>query len=178
MDLNTTSSISQGGVVTYLCPIAQGDADIDREGNSIKVQTFELRGAVFRNVAASATTNETVRIMVVRDLQNQGAIITGGDVLETVSTSLAPYQFIDFINGSDQNKRFSIVYDEIVCLDNAHQVRILDFRSNHDCHVFFRGQTNSVSSAGNGAYFLVVFCNTSTNTPTLDVATRIRYTDN
>jgi len=176
-DVNGNSA-TQAGAVLSLSLIGQGDDVSQRDGDSIKVQSFEMNGAVFRNVAAGATVNETVRIVVVRDLQNAGAAPTAADILETVGTSRAPYAFTDYLNGSDTNKRFTFIYDEVFTLDNAHQVRSFRFRTDHDCHVYFRGTTTGAASQGNGSYYAVLLANTAATLPSVDMVTRIRFTDN
>jgi len=172
--INSTSSTT--GVVTYLNGIGQGDGISDRDGDSIRILKFQLAGCVFRNNASTA--NETVRVLVVRDLQNQGAIIAGTDVLETMGTSVAPYQFIDMLNGHFYNNRFTIVYDELFAINANDQNAPFRFETSHPCHIAYRGTTNTVASAGAGAYFLVAISNTSSNTPYVDFSSRIIYTDN
>ncbi len=113
-----------------------------------------------------------------RDLQNQGAAPTGADILETLGGSSPSIQFIDFINGSDLNKRFTVVYDEMVNLDLYHPSHTFEFKTTHDCHVFYRGTGSTVASAGNGSYFMLVVSDHSTNPSTLQMNTRIRFTDN
>lgn len=176
VDTNTNSTTSVTGVVTYLNGISQGDGISDRDGDSIRVLKFQLAGCVFRNTAATA--NETVRVLVVRDLQNQGAIILGTDVLETLGTSLAPYQFADMLNGHFYNNRFTIVYDELFAINANDSTAPFRFETSHPCHIAFRGTSNAVASAGAGAYFLIAISNTGSNTPFVDFSSRIIYTDN
>lgn len=176
VDTNTNSTTSVNGVVTYLNGISQGDGISDRDGDSIRVLKFQLAGCVFRNNAATA--NETVRVLVVRDLQNQGAIVVGTDVLETLGTSLAPYQFVDMLNGHFYNNRFTIVYDELFAINANDSTAPFKFETSHPCHIAFRGTTNAVASAGAGAYFLIAISNTGSNTPFVDFSSRIIYTDN
>jgi len=176
VDTNTNSTTSVTGVVTYLNGIAQGDGISDRDGDSIRVLKFQIAGCVFRNHSSSA--NETVRVLVVRDLQNQGAIIVGTDVLETLGTSTAPYQFVDMLNGQFYNNRFTIVYDELFAINANDQNAPFRFETSHPCHIAFRGTTGTVASAGAGAYFLVAISNTGSDTPFVDFSSRIIYTDN
>lgn len=172
--VNTTFNSS--GNVTYLSGISQGDDTINREGNSIKMQAIRLRYNLIHNSANSAGC--TFRVMIVRDLQNQGATITMNDVLESVGSATAPLAFTDFVNGPLQNKRFSIVYDQFGTLDIYNPTYSDSFVSTHDCHVYFRGGGATVASAGNGAYFLLVMSSETTNLPTVIANTRHEFTDN
>ncbi len=176
IESNTQSATTQNGTITYLCGIGQGDDFNGRDGDSVRVVKFQLNGCVFRS--ASSTANEAVRIMVVRDLQNAGSAPSGGDILETLGTALAPYQHLDGLNGPDYNNRFTVVYDELFTINASDQNRLFRFESDHACHIKFRGTTNGTSSAGSGSYWLLAVSNSSVNTPTVDFVSRITYTDN
>lgn len=178
VDVGVSLTAAQAGTVGYLSAIPQGDNVSEREGNSIKIQSFEFKGFIVRNGNQSASEVEAFRVIVVRDLQNQGAAPTGADILETVGSIYAPIQHVDFINGSDLNKRFTVVYDELITLDLYHPSHWIDFKTNHDCHVFYRGIGSTVTSAGNGSYFMLVVSDRSTNPSALYMNTRLRYTDN
>jgi hypothetical protein len=176
LDTFAQASMSQSGTVNSLSSVAQGDDYNLRTGDSIRVVKFEIVGSVFRAVASTA--NDTVRILVVRDLQNAGAYPAASAILESVGTATAPYSAYNALNGVNFNNRFTIVYDELVCLDASHQVRNVSYSTTHPCHVKYRGTANTIGSAGQGAYLLVLVTNASVNTPTFDFYSRITYTDN
>jgi hypothetical protein len=178
IDFNSSGNINQSGFAAALSLTAQGDNVTEREGDSIKIQSFELCASVSRGAAAPATQYDAVRVMVVRDLQNTGSVPLVSDILETVGTVTAPYQPVDFLNGSDLNKRFTIVYDELLVLDPSNPIKMVTFKTMHDCHTFYRGTTNAIGSAGNGTYFLVCVSNAAATVPSIDYSTRIRFTDN
>lgn len=177
IDTNASSTANQSGSVTYLVPIGQGDNISEREGDSIKVQRCSIMGTVSRGAAATSLY-DTIRVLIIRDLQNAGVTPLASDVLETVGTAFAPYQSVDFISGSDLNKRFTIVYDELFVVDTDDPAVPFSFTSNHDCHTFFRGTTNTVASAGNGAYFLVAVSDATANVPSVNFSFRLLFTDN
>lgn len=171
------STYDRTGTVVYVSGTAQGDGTTDREGNSIKIQHFRLRLFIKHNAATTGGTCH--RIMVVRDLQNQGATIVANDVLEDVSGSGAPLSHRDFTNGPLQNKRFAVVYDKTFVTDPYNLIKHDVFETAHDCHVYYRGTTNAVASAGNGSYFLIaVSSDTGANLPTVFYETRHEFTDN
>lgn len=176
VDVNLTTNTSQSGGSNYLCPVAQGNGIVDRDGDSIKVQSFDIIGTLYRNTAS--TVNESYRVMIIRDLMNQGADPTGTDVVETAGTQYAPLQHNDMLNGPDYNSRFTILYDELFSLDTYHPTHTFRFHSNHDCHIAFRGTGATVASAGTGAYFLLTFTSVATNSANCDFSSRIRFTDN
>lgn len=176
-ELSGNPTYDRNGTVVYLSGLDQGDSTITREGSSVKVQTFRLRYFISHNAAVTGPVNH--RVMVVRDLQNQGATITANDVLETVGTSGAPNAFIDFVNGPLQNKRFGVVYDRNWVTDPYHLGRVENASTSHDVHIYFRGTDSTVASAGNGSYFLIaVSSDTGAALPTLIYNTRLEFTDN
>lgn len=163
------------GTVTYLSGLSQGDNIIEREGNSIKMQKFQLQFQVEHTGGSPVPC----RIIVVRDLQNQGATFTTGTVLETAGSTVAPYSFMNFVNSVQQNKRFTVVYDNLITVSTYEPSQIDSFTTTHDCHVYYRGTDATVSSAGNGSYFLITLSgNVTTNLPIIEYNTRFEFTDN
>lgn len=173
---DSSATYDRSGYVSYLSGLDQGDSTITREGNSVKIQHFRLRLFLKHNAAQTGGTLH--RILVVRDLQNQGTTITADDVLNSIGTSIAPLAFRDFINGPLQNKRFAVVYDQEFVTDPYHLIRSDTFTTAHDCHVYYRGTDNTVSSAGNGSYFLIAVSSDATNLPSLNFNARFEFTDN
>lgn len=176
LDNSGNPTFDRNGTVAYVSGIQQGDGVTDREGNSVKVQSFALQFLITWNPASTSAVG--CRILLVRDLQNQGATIAASDVLETVGSSTAPVTYIDYTNGPFSNKRFSIVYDKLLTVDQYNPITHDMFKSNHDCHVAYRGTTSAVASAGNGSYFLVAVSSDATNLPSIIYSTRMVYTDN
>lgn len=167
----------RNGSVTYLSGLDQGDTTTTREGSSVKVQAFRLRYIAVHNGAITGPTNH--RILIVRDMQNQGATFAASDVLETVGTSNAPNAFMDFTNGPLQNKRFAVVYDRQFMTDPNKLGVTESAVTSHDVHIYFRGTDSTVASAGSGSYFLIaVSGDTGANLPSLIFNTRFEYTDN
>lgn len=176
-EASASSTYDRSGTVAYLSGLDQGDSTITREGNSIKMQTFRLRYFIKHN--ANQTSATCHRILIVRDMQNQGATITANDVMESVGVSGAPLAFRDFTNGPLQNKRFAIVYDH-QCITHPYKLGVDDaFVTNHDCHIYYRGTDSAVTSAGNGSYFLIALSSdTGADLPTLNYNARMEFTDN
>ncbi len=172
----TAQTYDSSGYVDYLSGTDQGDSTITREGNSIKIQHVRLRLFIKHNSAV--TEGITSRVLIVRDLQNAGATITANDVLENVGNARAPLAFRDFVNGPLQNKRFAIVYDQVFTTDPYHPIEKDVFETAHDCHVYYRGTSSSVASAGNGSYFLIAVSDIAANLPNITYNVRFEFTDN
>lgn len=173
VDLTGNPNFDYTGTAVYLSGLSQGDTVSTREGNSIKIQKIKFN---YNLVWSTGLTQ--ARVLIVRDLQNQGATITCNDVLESTGNVYAPLSMIDYINGPLQNKRFSIVYDNMTTLDQYHPVKSFQFESSHDCHVYFRDTGSTVASAGNGSYFLLIISNVLASTPNINFYWRMEFTDN
>lgn len=154
----------------------QGNDINHRDGDSIRIQTFSVKGCIFRD--PDSLINEAVRFIIVRDLQCNGNPPTGAEILATVGTTLAPYQPYNGINGQDYNKRFSIVYDMLTTIEANKQTHAFEFNVEHPCHVIYRGTDDSTASAGAGSYFVAVFTSATSDTCVVDFVTRIVFTDN
>lgn len=175
IDTYNSISATRTGVVVYMNPMAQGDNITDRTGDSIKVQSVYAEATTYFNPAA--TNPQTVRFMVIRDLNNLGVLPSGSDVLANAGSAYAVTAPVNFINGKELNKRFSILHDEFVTLDQYNQTGTFSFKSNSDKHTYFRGTSAATTDAGNGAYFYLIFTDVASTTPTAYVSTRIVFTD-
>lgn len=175
-DRSGNGAPTQAGLVTYLCNMAQGDDITLRDGDSIKLQRFFYDCHITRNVASTA--NELVRVLIVRDLQNPGATITGADVVAQASTVFAPICQVNVLNGPAYNKRFSVLMDEVVELQANDTNKCIRFKSTHDCHIYYRGNSTAVTDAGNGSIFALWFTDATSNFPNVDFISRMEFTDN
>lgn len=167
---------TQAGTVSYLCNMAQGDDVSQRDGDSIKLQRFFLDLHISRN--ALSTANELVRVLVVRDLQNDGTAVTGADVIAQASSVHAPICQVNVLNGPAYNKRFSVMFDEVVALQANDTNHVLKLKSVHDCHVYYRGSTANQADAGNGSIYLLLLTDATATLPSVDFISRMEFTDN
>jgi hypothetical protein len=173
LDITQTTATTRAGGVNYLTPLAQGTDDVNRIGNSVKMQSFELKGAVYVNGA-----NAVVRILVVRDLQNRGADPSGADILAGVSSAVAPFSPVNFNNGPQLLARFSILWDSLLTVDMLQQPIVpFEVRFQHDGHVKFNGLTAASADAGAGAMYFVAFTDLAANQPNIPWQARLLFTD-
>lgn len=73
------------GTINNLCDPAQGDTDITRDGDSIKVQKLHAEGVVY----GDGTNNSTLRVIIFWDTQNKVSAVT--DLLEVTGSAVAPF---------------------------------------------------------------------------------------
>ncbi len=175
-DRQNSLTCTQAGNVQLLTNIGQGDDINQRDGDSIKLQSIKIRGYI--RLDAAATLSSAVRVLLVRDLQNPGATITGADLIQQASSVYAPVSHYNFINGVNLQNRFTVIYDEVQTVDPSNPLVVFDYESKHDCHVFFRGTGTAFTDCAAGAVFLVVFSDATVNLPIATFTTRVLFTDN
>lgn len=165
------------GLPVYINALAQGDDVTMREGDSIKVQTIEMSGFVQWNTGVN---HNLARIMVFRDMANEGVLPAASDVLANAgggSAVVCPYNFINY---KEVNKRFSILYDELISVDAGTVAAPFRFQLPLNKHIYFRGASAVVTDAGFGSLFVLALSNQAAagTAPTVNFATRVVFTDN
>jgi hypothetical protein len=163
---------SQSGGIAALHLLAQGVTENTRVGNSIKVHRFSFKAVLA--MSSSTTQASTYRILIVRDMENNGVTPTGADVLESVGSSDAPKSHPNF----DNKKRFSLLFDELMQLNAAsNATAIINVEIPLEKHIEYRGTTAASGSNAEGSMFCLIFTNEATNVGSFSVASRLEYTD-
>ena len=175
-DINANgSATSQAGSVLQLSQIPQGTDNGQRVGNSLKCQHFRLCAHVLINGSA---TRSAVRVMVVRDLENTGSAPAGSDVLVSAGGSncvTSNYLYTTHGIGTLPG-RFTILFDEAVTLSiTGNQNALMKVDIPMSQHIRYSG--SSGSNTKEGSLWLLLFCNESTNTATVDWNANLTYTD-
>jgi len=125
----------------------------------------------FRIENNSAVTNTQIRVLMFRDLDGYGTLPTIANVLQTVDI-LSPLNFL-------KKERFSVLYDEIVTLDQGgDSSAVADVHIPHEGHVKYLGTTAAEASDGKGSvYFLILSNQASGNSPFFAHHERVYFTD-
>ena len=144
----------------------------ERVGNSIKLQSIDVRYRIFMNTSSG---NSVVRVIIFRDLDGYGTAPAISDVLQDgVGTSTAPLSEHDFLN----RKRFSILYDYINTLSpQGERGYCAHVHIPHEGHVLYLGSASSATSNGKGSVYMLVISDESTNTPSVAFQSRLVFTD-
>jgi hypothetical protein len=158
------------GNVTPMSLIAQGLDYNNRVGDSLKMQSLQLRYRVFRG--GSATTS-VVRIMLIRDLDCQGATPTTAQILSAVGTSQAPTSPLNWLN----RKRFAVLYDNLTTVTSTDIGFTDSISMAHEGHILFLGTTAAAASQGKGSLFVLAISDEATNYPSIAWQSRIIFTD-
>lgn len=174
-DVSTSSTVSTTPVLSFLTGIAQGDSNITRDGNSVKI--MGLWGDVRISMNASATQTST-RTLIVCDTRNQGATPTASDIFDTSNTSGQ-----GLVNIDTEPNRFVILFDRYDTQVLASETRLIHFRFDvtdavRNMHLLWSGTGATVTSAKGPVIYLVQMSSEATNTPTYHLDTRLLFVDN
>lgn len=99
--------------LTLCCPV-QGTGISDRVGRKIHVTKLKLRGTVGYSVAGSLSSVSSmpeVRILIVQDLQTNGAQLNGEDVMASSATAAVANQILTYQNLANFG-RFKVLKDK------------------------------------------------------------------
>ncbi len=171
-DTSTSSTPDQTPVVTYLSGIAQGDTQLTRDGNSLK-----LKGGLVKTVYvihASATASR-IRHLIVLDKMNQGSNPSASDVYDTAASG------IGMLNLDSAPNRFVVLHDQYVRLDTGSNrvfYESVPLDAIMDVHLNYSGTGATVASAYGPAIFSIWQSSEPTNVPSVVQTTRLFFVDN
>jgi len=163
-----SGAITNTGSVTNLTATAQGDDVANRNGNSILGKTMYIRFHWYRDVVNTAATN-TVRMIVVKDMENTGSAITVTDLLAT-NTVDAPLNV-------DHTARYQIMKDKVytLSLNGSEGVASHWFIRVND-HVKYTGSANT--DIYKNQIYLVLLTSETANAPVCNLTSRFGFYDN
>lgn len=171
LDTPASGNCTQAGTVVSVNLIAQGMDLNNRVGDSVKIQDMKL----FFTLAVGAA-NSNVRVVLFRDLENQGTLPLGSDIFSDAGGAGAAVSQYNFVN--TQAPRFSILYDELYSLNILQEVSATGvYQASHRGHIRFRGTTGATASLAEGSLFLVFFTDVAATLPTYRFNFRLEYTD-
>ncbi len=168
----TSTSVDFNGSIVGLSRIAQGSNYTERVGDSIKLQHMICRYRIFLN---ASDTQSIVRVIVFKDLFQQGTPPTVTDVLETgpggVSTPLSSINFL-------KKDRFPIIHDELYSLDTAGGTTAVGMIDKPlQSHVKYIGTTAAAASDAQGSVYVLLVSDENTNLPTVNFYSNLYFTD-
>jgi hypothetical protein len=170
--VTNAANINTTGGTYCISQLAQGLTSTTRVGDSLRIQTLQMRGRVVANGSATSTC---FRILMFRDLDGYGTLPTIADVLEynaVVDSPRSPYKYRNL-------QRFSILFDELVEIQSTTGTSSVPFmfETNHQGHVLYLGTTAAAASNGKGSVYVGFVSDETTNTPTVSFTTRMTFTD-
>lgn len=170
-DVSFTSAVSSTPAVSYLSGIAQGDSNLTRDGNSVK-----LLGGRFTQVLTidpSASTSY-IRTMIVADTRGAGAAPSAADIFDSATVVGLP-------NLDTAPNRFMILYDTFDTLSingSRSVVHDFDLAKVANLHLMFNGTAATVGSSSGLTLWLISMSNEATNTVGRRSECRLFFVDN
>ena len=122
--------------LTHLTGVAQGDDYTNRSGRKIRAKSLQIKGSLTMSAAA---TNTHFRMILFKDLQNQGTVPSAANILPD----------IDDLRPSDPIflKRFRIMWDRTIMLnervDGNAPVKAFKYFKNIDIPVTYSGTSGT-----------------------------------
>jgi len=166
-DVILNITFSNSGALTVLSETAQGLTSTTRVGDSIRLQSFEFRGTA---KAVSSSAPDTIRFIILRDLDGYGTAPGVTDVLEAAN-AWSPYKF-------NKLQRFQILFDELATVDLVTKESVLVvYKSAINSHIKYLGTTAAAASDGKGTIYLLTISNNASNQPVFTGVSRMTYTD-
>lgn len=177
MNAPTTWNITPNNVasVQALSLIAQGDDFNNRTADVITMKQLECNFNVFNT---SATVPDTIRIVILRDIQCDGADPAGTDLFEHATDPLSVYNHVHQLN---HPHRFDILYDKLIRLNRVgsgemslswkHKINMKGKKAK------YIGTTNGAASLGLGSPFAVVISSNAVAVSEFNLDYSLTYCD-
>jgi len=160
--------------VSFISGIAQGDTQSNRNGDSVKLSSVNVRGLI--TVGSSATTRN-VRIMLINEKVSDGNVPTLSDILDN---STLPNVYARY-NPDTAGSRFKVLYDKrFIVTPTTNAVKFNVYRKLKH-HLKFTGTSANQTDASTGHLYILVVSDDNavdTNTPEVEWNSCIRYIDN
>lgn len=172
IDVTASPTVNSSGSFSYLSAIAQGDDVSSRNGNSVKASSLLLRWTLQWNTASANPVR--VRIIVLRDKENQGGTPTTTDLLQGAGSTLAPMEMTN-----QSGARWMIYSDKTYNLsDQVPSLAPKMYVKFKNVHFKYGGTTAAVGDARENALFAFIITDAGVNNPTATFYSRIKYYDN
>ncbi len=173
--INTTGTgiaITVAPIITPISNIQIGDTNLLRDGSNLKVVSLRWAYTIVQHASAVATS---VRCLVVKDNQTNGAIYVGADVL----TNLAAGIGINSPRNLDNLGRFSVLYDKVHTFsDSGSVVAHRRVYKKQQVKLRYSGNAGDITDLSMQSYSLFFLSNETTNQPTITFHNQLRFVDN
>jgi len=166
-------------LISSLSDVAQGTGDSNREGDRLNPRRLDLTLTLYNRGSSQDARRHFVRVIVLR--WNQDSTVgdpVGSDIISSgfLTTQAAPLGTI--INDNFRAKKFDLLLDELVALDNAHDTKVITKVMTLPKEIPIQFQTASVN--GTGKLYLYVVSDESSGTacPQYNFISRLYYYSN
>jgi len=123
---------------------------------------------------AANSVSSALRIIIFRDLYQQGTAPTTAQILQNVGGPDSVNQPRNYLI----KDRFSVLYDDVFCFSNAGDTCFTcTLEIPHEGHVKYLGTTSAATSNGFGSVYVMYVSSEATNKPFATHFSRITFTD-
>lgn len=166
---SVSASISSTGSISSMVQIAQGDNYVDRNGNSIMIRSFQLRGLVY-TTDTTLGAKTAFRCLIVRDNGYGSVAPTVAEILQ----SSAPHGLR--AQEPENRANWTVLYDKFVVLDAQSQNQaIINVYRSYKGKCLFDGTASTTQNKG--ALYLFLLSDHAVNMPYCAIQARVRFVD-
>lgn len=157
------------GSLACLNLIAQGDAEGNRQGDSVMLKQLHIN---FKYTIHASASHTTIRTIVFFYKQPQGAIPNITFVLAN-ATHLSIYNH-------DNVGLYTILYDKSISLNSTNVTEMTRYmtRKFYQIHQTFDGATAAATDIQTNALWVMFVSDEATNTPTVEARAQLMFIDN
>lgn len=147
--------------------ISQGAGSSQRTGDSIKLKSLKIKGAIEYNPAG--VTYESVRLIMFYDKEN--SISNATDYLQQVGSNVAPYSSKNIVN----IYRTRLIFDKTVTINPTTFNIPFEFSTQLKDHIHFETASTTIK---NNVIKLIIIGQSPINGPFVSFYCRTKYLDN
>lgn len=176
IDLTAGALATNVGSTSWMSGIATGTGFNQRTGMVVKASSFSLKGTIECNASAASPTQVRIIIYINKSL-NQGVLPGTSDILQSTGSSgiggpITPYQLN---NVGD----FTVLMDRKYTVDLVQRNQVnVNFRCKLGHHIRWETTGDLIANTESGHIFMLVVSDQSTNQPSFQYYSRLRYVDN
>lgn len=173
-EIQTENPTTTGGIIS-LTNVIQGDSSIFRDGNQIKMTSFNMKYRLTHN--ASGNAYQTVRMILFLDRQNNNPGSTDPSVSGTIHSILDNATIPSQMKLSNA-KRYKVLLDKTYNLQDGQRESITGKYFKKFKGIKIRYESGTTNPARENNLWLLTLSNVATNTPAVQLTTRVRFVDN
>lgn len=157
--------------VAGICAVAQGDGNTNRDGEKVRIKSIELNIEVDKH--ASATTSRVkVCLILGRDIQGLSAPVVS-DIWENVGGSSG---YVQNPRNTHQVKRYKIMKEWMLLFQGNEDIK--DIKYYKKCSIPIKWTSSTATSYQENVLYVIAISDQATNTPTVNITSKIRFIDN
>jgi len=163
-----SSAIPNTGVIYLTNALSQGITSVTRIGDSVKMHSMELRGSINQSTSA---TQSIVRMWIIKHKEPRGATLA-------LATDLWENTNVNTFLQVNKRNRYTVLLDRTFHLQEGGASQALfHIKKKLGQHTIYDGNAGTVADIQKNAYYVVFLSNEPTYTPSVNMAVRLRYTD-